>query len=212
MVRGALKALLTLESDITVVADVGRGDQVVDAAIASRPDVALLDVEMPGIDGLAAARALRDALPSCRSLILTTFARPGYLRRALDAGAAGYLLKDAPSHQLADAIRRVHGGLRAVDGLDMLTAYRNQNATKQTPLIVLSSQEEAKTKAEAFRRGAGRLAARRFLRAPAAERLAPVGDESKQDRGDRSREDEWLHRIPPQAPTRGAFLRALAKT
>jgi len=89
MVRGALKALLSLESDITVVADVGRGDQVVKAAIASRPDVALLDVEMPGIDGRVAARALRDALPSCRSLMLTTFARPRLVRRALDGGGHG---------------------------------------------------------------------------------------------------------------------------
>jgi len=110
MVRGALKALLSLESDIAVVADVGRGDQVVEAAIASRPDVALLDVEMPGIDGLVAARALRDALPSCRSLILTTFARPGLVRRAIESGAHGYLLKDAPDYELARAIRRCAAG------------------------------------------------------------------------------------------------------
>jgi two-component system response regulator DesR len=110
MVRGALKALLSLEKDITVVSDVGRGDQVVEAAIASRPDVALLDVEMPGIDGLAAARALRDALPSCRSLILTTFARPGLVRRAIESGAHGYLLKDAPDYELARAIRRCAAG------------------------------------------------------------------------------------------------------
>jgi two-component system response regulator DesR len=110
MVRGALKALLSLESDITVVADVGRGDQVVEAAIAARPDVALLDVEMPGIDGLAAAKALRDALPSCRSLILTTFPRPGLVRRAIESGAHGYLLKDAPDHELARAIRRCAAG------------------------------------------------------------------------------------------------------
>jgi len=110
MVRGALKALITLEDDITVVAEVGRGDQVVEAAIAARPDVALLDIEMPGIDGLAAAKALRDALPSCRSLILTTFARPGLVRRAIESGAHGYLLKDAPDHELARAIRRCAAG------------------------------------------------------------------------------------------------------
>jgi two-component system response regulator DesR len=110
MVRGALKALISLEDDLTVVADVGRGDEVVAAAIAARPDVALLDIEMPGIDGLAAARALHDALPSCRSLILTTFGRPGLVRKAIESGAHGYLLKDAPDYELARAIRRCAAG------------------------------------------------------------------------------------------------------
>jgi two-component system response regulator DesR len=110
MVRGALKALISLEDDLTVVADVGRGDEVVKAAIAARPDVALLDIEMPGIDGLAAARALHDALPSCRSLILTTFGRPGLVRKAIESGAHGYLLKDAPDYELARAIRRCAAG------------------------------------------------------------------------------------------------------
>jgi two-component system, NarL family, response regulator DesR len=115
LVRGALAALLDLESDLTVVAQVGRGDEVLHAARENAADVALLDVEMPGMDGITAAAELKARYPACRSLVVTTFGRPGYLRRALDAGAAGYLLKDAPSHQLADAIRRVHGGLRAVD-------------------------------------------------------------------------------------------------
>lgn len=115
MVRGALAALLTLEDDIEIVAQVGRGDEVVTAALASSPDVALLDIEMPGCDGLAAAAALRSQLPSCRVLILTTFSRPGYLRRAMEAGAYGYLLKDAPATQLAQAIRRSMAGEHVVD-------------------------------------------------------------------------------------------------
>jgi two-component system response regulator DesR len=115
MVRGALKALLALEEDISVVAEVARGDEVVAAAARSEPDVALLDIEMPGIDGIAAAAALRTALPRCRSLILTTFGRPGFLRRAIEAGAAGFLLKDAPPEQLALAIRRTAAGDRVVD-------------------------------------------------------------------------------------------------
>jgi two-component system response regulator DesR len=98
-----------------VVAEVGRGDEVVDAARRTRPDVALLDVEMPGLDGIAATAALRAALPSCKVLVVTTFGRPGYLRRAMEAGASGFLVKDAPAEQLADAIRRVHAGLRVVD-------------------------------------------------------------------------------------------------
>lgn len=115
MVRSALAALLALEEDFVVVAEVGRGDQVVAAARASAPDVALLDIEMPGLDGLAAAAALRQELPGCRVVILTTFGRPGYLRRAMEAGALGFVVKDAPAEQLADAVRRVAAGERVVD-------------------------------------------------------------------------------------------------
>ncbi|MBF4463006.1 MULTISPECIES: response regulator transcription factor [unclassified Rathayibacter] len=115
LVRGALAALLSLEDDIEVVAEVGRGDEVLAAARASSPDVALLDIEMPGTDGITAAAALRVELPTCRVLIVTTFGRPGYLARAMQAGASGFVVKDTPSAQLADAVRRVSQGLRVVD-------------------------------------------------------------------------------------------------
>jgi two-component system response regulator DesR len=115
LVRGALAALLDLEADFEVVAEVGRGDEVVEAARRTRPDVALLDVEMPGLDGIAATAALRAALPTCRVLVVTTFGRPGYLRRAMAAGAGGFVVKDTPARQLADAVRRVAAGLRVVD-------------------------------------------------------------------------------------------------
>jgi two-component system, NarL family, response regulator DesR len=115
LVRGAVAALLSLEQDLEVVAEVERGDQVVNAARANAPDVAVLDIEMPGIDGIAAAEVLRREIPSCRVLIVTTFGRPGYLRRAMESGASGFIVKDAPAKRLADAIRRVHAGLRVVD-------------------------------------------------------------------------------------------------
>jgi two-component system response regulator DesR len=115
MVRGALAALLALESDIEIVAEVARGDEVLPQAKATTPDVALLDIEMPGGDGLTAAAQLHEHLPTCRVLILTTFGRPGYLRRAMESGAAGFLLKDAPASQLAAAIRRALAGERVVD-------------------------------------------------------------------------------------------------
>ncbi len=115
LVRGALAALLDLEPDLEVVSQVGRGDEVIAAARASTPDVALLDVEMPGLDGIEAAAALRSAVPGVRILMVTTFGRPGYLRRAMEAGAAGFVVKDTPAAQLADAVRRVHQGLRVVD-------------------------------------------------------------------------------------------------
>ena len=115
LVRGAMAALLDMEPDLTVVAEVGRGDEVVPAALAARPDVALLDVEMPGLDGVAAARALHQALPACRVLMVTTFGRAGYLRQAMAAGAGGFIVKDTPARRLADAVRRVHEGLRVVD-------------------------------------------------------------------------------------------------
>lgn len=115
MVRGALAALLTLEGDIEVVAEVSRGDEVIAIALREQPDVILLDIEMPGQSGLDVLTDLRAKLPTARSLILTTFGRPGYLRRAMENGAAGFLLKDAPSRDLAVAIRRANAGERVVD-------------------------------------------------------------------------------------------------
>jgi two-component system response regulator DesR len=115
LVRGALSALLGLEPDLEVVAEVGSGDAVLAAVLEHRPDVALLDVEMPGLDGISATAGVRAAAPATRVLIVTTFGRPGYLRRALLAGASGFVVKDTPAPQLADAVRRVHAGLRVVD-------------------------------------------------------------------------------------------------
>jgi two-component system response regulator DesR len=115
MLRGALASLLGLEPDIEVVAQVARGDEVVGAARSVDPDVALLDIEMPGATGLEALAELRGAMPRCRILILTTFGRPGYLRRAMETGASGFLLKDAPAQELASAIRRAVAGERVVD-------------------------------------------------------------------------------------------------
>jgi len=115
LIRGAFATLVDLEPDMTVVAQVGAGGDVLPAALTERPDVALLDVQMPGMDGLAAAAILADRVPACRVIILTTFGRPGYLRRAMEARAAGFMVKDAPPEELIDAIRRVHRGLRVVD-------------------------------------------------------------------------------------------------
>jgi two-component system response regulator DesR len=127
MVRGALAALLRLEEDLEVVAEVARGDAVVPTALQTRPDVALLDIEMPGGDGLSAAQALHEQLPSCHIIILTTFGRSGYLRRAMESGAVGFLLKEAPASDLAVAIRRVMDGDRVVDPELALAALAEGN-------------------------------------------------------------------------------------
>jgi len=115
MVRGALASLLSLEADIEVVAQVSRGDEVLAAALDCAPDVALLDIVMPGKTGLEAAADVLGALHGCKVLILTTYGRPGYLRRAMEGGASGFLLKDAPASDLARAIRRAVAGERIVD-------------------------------------------------------------------------------------------------
>jgi two-component system response regulator DesR len=115
LVRGALAALLALEPDLEVVAELGSGDDVVTACQEHDVDVALLDVEMPGLDGIEATARLKAVRPATRVLIVTTFGRPGFLRRALRAGADGFVVKDTPARQLADAVRRVHAGLRVVD-------------------------------------------------------------------------------------------------
>src|ERR1700737_1049004 len=132
MVRGALKALLAMEGDIEIVADTDRADEVLALALQTKPDVALLDIEMPGGDGITAAGQLRNELPSCRILILTTFGRPGYLRRAMEGGASGFLLKDAPAHELAAAIRRAVAGERIVDP-GLAAAALSQGESPLTP-------------------------------------------------------------------------------
>ncbi|GAB2593869.1 response regulator transcription factor [Streptomyces capparidis] len=115
MVRGALVALLELEPDIEVAAEVETGDDILPSALKVRPDVAVLDIDLPGIDGITAAGALRRELPQCRVLILTSLGRPGNLRRAMDAQVSGFILKDAPPDRLAGAIRGVAAGQRVVD-------------------------------------------------------------------------------------------------
>ena len=141
LVRGALAALLDLEADIEVVAQVGRGDEVVAAARSSQAEVCLLDIEMPGLTGLEVAEQLRAELPSVRSLIVTTFGRPGYVRRALDAGAAGFLVKDTPARELANAVRRVHAGLRVVDpdlATESLMSGPSPLTTRESEILLLS--------------------------------------------------------------------------
>jgi len=138
LVRGALATLLDLEPDMTVVAEVGRGDELLAAAREHRPDVALVDVEMPGLDGIDATKELRGALPRVKVLIVTTFGRPGYLRRALLAGASGFVVKDTPARQLADAVRRVHSGLRVVDpalAADSLAVGESPLTARETEVL-----------------------------------------------------------------------------
>jgi len=149
MVRGALATLIGLEPDIEVVAQVARGDEVLGAALEVRPDVALLDIEMPGATGLDAAEQLAASLPSCRVLILTTFGRPGYLRRAMEGGASGFVLKDAPASELSSAIRRALRGERVVDP-GLAAAALSQGESPLTPREheVLSASRDHATVAE----------------------------------------------------------------
>ena len=152
MVRGALASLLRLEEDIDVVAEVERGDVVVDVARRSGPDVALLDIEMPGLDGISAAAALHRELPQVRTLILTTFDRPGFLKRAMESGAAGFLLKAAPAAELAAAIRRVSAGERVVDP-PLAAAALSEGESPLTPreLELLAAARTHPTAAELAR-------------------------------------------------------------
>jgi two-component system response regulator DesR len=115
MIRGALVALLSLEEDMEIVAELANGDQIVEAARRTRPDVAVLDIDLPGLDGLSAAARLHDELPECRTLVLTGLSQPGNLLRALQAHTRGFIVKDAPAQALADGVRRVAAGERVID-------------------------------------------------------------------------------------------------
>jgi len=190
LVRGAIVALLGLERDLEVVAEVARGDDVVPRALETRPDVALLDIEMPGIDGLTAAAQLRTALPACRTIVVTTFGRPGYLRRAMEAGASGFLLKDAPAAQLADAIRRVAAGGRVVDpalALEALSEGTNPLSARERE--VLATSLEAATIAEM----AGRLTlSEGTVRNHLSAAIQKVGARNRAEAARIAQEKGWL--------------------
>jgi two-component system, NarL family, response regulator DesR len=146
MVRGALSALLSLEDDIEIVAEASRGDEVLPAALDTLPDVALLDIEMPGGDGLEAAAVLHERLPSCLVVILTTFGRSGYLKRAMESGAVGFLLKDAPASELAEAIRSAMKGERVVDtALAAAALSEGDNPLTEREREVLAASEGGAT-------------------------------------------------------------------
>lgn len=149
LVRGALAALLGLEPDLEVVGEVGRGDEVVEAARNLDVDVVLLDIEMPGKNGIDVAADLAREVPSARALIVTTFGRPGYVRRALEAGACGFVVKDTPAPELADAVRRVHQGLRVVDpDLATESLIEGMNPLSQREQEVLRAALDGKPVAE----------------------------------------------------------------
>ena len=148
MVRGALAALLKLEPDLDVVGTYGDGEDAWRAIEASPPDVVVTDIEMPKLTGLELAQRVRDAKLESKVVILTTFARPGYLRRALDAGASGYLLKDAPAEKLADALRKVHRGGRAVDAELALEAWSEADPLNDRERQVLRLAGEGRSAAE----------------------------------------------------------------
>lgn len=143
MIRGALVALLDLEPDMEVVCELERGDQILDGALRHRPDVAVIDIDLPGLDGLSAAALLADRLPDCRTLILTSLGRPGTLRRALAAQVAGFLLKDAPPHELAAAVRSVVAGKRVIDSQLALSAWNSTESPltgRETEVLQLAAE------------------------------------------------------------------------
>jgi two-component system response regulator DesR len=149
MIREALAALLSFEGDIEVVAQVGRGDEVMAAAKATLPDVAVLDIEMPGMDGLAAAAELKRNFPDVKIVILTTFGRPGFLRRAMESGVSAFLVKDSPADKLTQTIRRVLAGEKVIDP-DLAAAALSDGLNPLTPRErdVLEASVDGRTIAE----------------------------------------------------------------
>lgn len=148
LVRGALAALLAMEQDIEVVGVAADGAQALELVQTLAPDVCLMDIQMPGVDGIEATRQMRECAAHTRVLVVTTFARPGYLRSALDAGASGFMAKDAPAEQLADAVRRVHSGLRVLDpALAEESLFEGENPLSERERQVLRLAVDGRTAA-----------------------------------------------------------------
>jgi two-component system response regulator DesR len=190
MLRGALAALLNLESDITVIAQAANGREALKLSQQHSPDVVITDIEMPGRSGLELADDLKSIASSPRVIILTTFARPGYLRRALDAGARGYLLKDRPASELAEAVRRVHAGMRAIDPALAAEAWE----AEQDPL---SDRERQILRSAGDGRSSGEIAAELHLsegtvRNYLSDAISKLGAANRVDAARIARDRGWL--------------------
>jgi two-component system response regulator DesR len=189
MVLGALAALLQIEPDLEVVGEARDGASALELVRTLRPDVLLTDIEMPGMSGLELARAARAVTPALRVVVLTTFARQGYLRRALDAGASGYVLKDAPSQALADAIRRVHAGGRAIDPELAAEAWTEADPLTDRERQVLRLAGEGRRGAEIAREmGLAEGTVRNYL----SEAISKVGGRNRVDAARIARGKGWL--------------------
>jgi two-component system, NarL family, response regulator DesR len=189
MILGALAALLEIEGDIEVVARATNGREALALTLALTPDVLLTDIEMPEQTGLEVAAAVKAANAPTRVIILTTFARPGYLRRALDVGASGYVLKDAPSEKLADAVRRVHAGLRVIDPALAAEAWTEADPLTERERQVLRLCEEGLSGAEVAERvGLSEGTVRNYL----SEAISKLGVGNRVEAARLARQKGWL--------------------
>lgn len=189
MVLGALAALLDLESDITVVGQADEAGAALELLERERPDILLTDIEMPGLTGLELAALVRERCPGTRVIILTTFARGGYLRRALTAGVSGYLLKDAPAHELADAVRRVYAGGRAIDPELAAEAWGDPDPLSERERVCLRLAGQGRTSPEiAGALGLSVGTVRNYL----SEAISKLGANNRIEAARLAREKGWL--------------------
>lgn len=189
LVLGALAALLSLEDDLEVVGTAGDGETALRKVLELKPDVLVTDIEMPRLTGLELAARVREQLSGTRVVIVTTFARAGYLRRALDVGARGYLLKDAPSDELAAAIRRVHAGGRAIDPGLAEEVWDAENPLTDREVQVLRESERGKTTAAiAAELGISVGTVRNYL----SEAIGKLGTDNRTEAARKARDKGWL--------------------
>ncbi|GAA5038528.1 two-component system response regulator DesR [Thermocatellispora tengchongensis] len=190
LVRGALSALLSLEEDITVVAGVADGAAAVAAAAEHRPDVVLLDIEMPVMDGITATARILSEVPTARVLILTTFGRPGYLRRAMDAGASGFVVKDTEPERLADAVRKVRAGQVVVDpDLAVASLERGQDPLTERERQILRAAEHGDTVADLAKR---LCLSEGTVRNHLSSAIGKTGARNRAEAARTARENGWL--------------------
>jgi two-component system response regulator DesR len=190
MIRGALVALLSLEEDMQVVAELERGDQILEAALRTRPDVAVVDIDLPGLDGLSAAEQLYEQLPECRTLVLTGLSQPGNLLRALKAHVRGFIVKDAPTVTLADGIRRVSKGERVIDP-ELVAAALETGSTPLTPReadVLRAAESGIPTEQIAVRLSLSQATVRNYL----SNAISKVGGRNRIDAIRIARNAGWL--------------------